>query len=36
MDGFIAGSPNPADGAALCALMRKVSGVEAWRTTARL
>jgi hypothetical protein len=28
VDGFIAGSPKPADGAALCALMRKVSGLE--------
>jgi hypothetical protein len=28
VDGFIAGSPKPADGAALCALMRRVSGAE--------
>jgi hypothetical protein len=28
VDGFIAGSSKPTDGAALCALMRKVSGVE--------
>jgi hypothetical protein len=28
VDGFIAGSPKPADGAALCAMMRKVSGLE--------
>jgi uncharacterized protein DUF1801 len=28
VDGFIAGSPKPADGAALCALMRRVSGLE--------
>jgi hypothetical protein len=28
VDGFIAGSPRPADGAALCTLMRKVSGRE--------
>ena len=28
MDGFIAGSAKPADGAAVCALMRKVSGME--------
>ncbi|HEY0436391.1 MAG TPA: DUF1801 domain-containing protein [Phenylobacterium sp.] len=28
VDAFVAGSPKPADGAALCALMRKVSGVE--------
>jgi hypothetical protein len=28
VDGFIAGSPKPKDGAALCALMRKVSGLE--------
>ena len=27
-DDFIAGSPKPADGAALCALMRRVSGHE--------
>ncbi len=28
VDGFIAGSPKPADGAVLCALMRRVSGLE--------
>ncbi|HEX3366978.1 DUF1801 domain-containing protein [Phenylobacterium sp.] len=28
VDGFIAGSPKPADGAVVCALMRKVSGLE--------
>jgi hypothetical protein len=28
VDAFIAGSPKPADGAALCALMRRVSGLE--------
>jgi len=28
VDGFIAGSAKPADGAALCALMRRVSGLE--------
>jgi Domain of unknown function (DU1801) len=28
VDAFIAGSAKPADGAALCALMRKVSGLE--------
>lgn len=28
VDGFIAGSPKAADGAVLCALMRKVSGTE--------
>ena len=28
VDGFIAASPKPADGAALCALMRRVSGLE--------
>jgi hypothetical protein len=28
VDAFIAASPKPADGAAVCALMRKVSGVE--------
>lgn len=28
VDAFIAGSPKPSDGAALCALMRRVSGVE--------
>jgi hypothetical protein len=28
VDAFIAGSAKPSDGAALCALMRKVSGVE--------
>ena len=28
VDGFIAGSPRPADGAAVCALMRKVTGLE--------
>lgn len=28
VDAFIAGSPKPADGAVICALMRKVSGVE--------
>jgi hypothetical protein len=28
VDGFIAGSPKPADGAAVCALMRRVSGLE--------
>jgi len=29
VDGFIAGSARPADGAALCALMGRVSGLEA-------
>ena len=29
VDSFIAGSPKPADGAALCTLMRNVSGLEA-------
>ncbi|HEX2818169.1 MAG TPA: DUF1801 domain-containing protein [Phenylobacterium sp.] len=29
VDAFIAGSPKPADGAAVCALMRKVTGLEA-------
>ena len=28
VDAFIAGAPKPADGASLCALMRKVSGLE--------
>ena len=28
VDGFIAASPKPADGAAVCALMRRVSGLE--------
>lgn len=28
VDAFIAGSPKPADGAAVCALMRKVTGIE--------
>jgi hypothetical protein len=28
VDGFIAGSARPADGAALCALMRRVSGLK--------
>src|SRR5947199_7931185 len=28
VDAFIAGSPKPADGAALCAVMRRVSGLE--------
>jgi hypothetical protein len=28
VDAFIAGSPKPADGAALCGLMRKVTGIE--------
>jgi hypothetical protein len=28
VDAFIAASPKPADGAALCALMRRVSGLE--------
>ncbi len=28
VDAFIAASPKPADGAALCAMMRKVSGLE--------
>jgi Domain of unknown function (DU1801) len=28
VDGFIAGSPKPADGAALCALMRRISELE--------
>jgi hypothetical protein len=28
VDAFIAGSPKPADGAAVCALMRRVSGLE--------
>jgi hypothetical protein len=28
VDAFIAGSPKPADGAAVCALMRKVTGLE--------
>jgi hypothetical protein len=28
VDGFIAGSPKSVDGAALCALMRRVSGLE--------
>ncbi|WP_372784360.1 DUF1801 domain-containing protein [Phenylobacterium sp.] len=28
VDAFIAGSPKPADGAVLCALMRRVSGIE--------
>ena len=28
VDAFIAGSPKPADGAALCALMRRISGLE--------
>ena len=28
VDRFIAGSPKPADGAALCALMRRISGLE--------
>jgi hypothetical protein len=28
VDAFIAGSPKPADGAVVCALMRKVSGLE--------
>jgi len=28
VDAFIAGSPKPADGAALCDLMRRVSGLE--------
>ncbi|HEY3950072.1 DUF1801 domain-containing protein [Phenylobacterium sp.] len=28
VDAFIAGSPKPADGAVVCALMRKVSGIE--------
>jgi hypothetical protein len=35
VDGFITRSPKPADGAALCALMRKVSGVGARGKTAR-
>lgn len=28
VDGFIAGSPKPADGATVCALMRRISGLE--------
>jgi hypothetical protein len=28
VDGFIAGSSKPADGAALCAMMRRISGLE--------
>ena len=28
VDVFVAGSPKPGDGAVLCALMRKVSGLE--------
>ena len=28
VDGFLAGSARPADGAALCAMMRRVSGLE--------
>ena len=28
VDGFVAASPRPADGAALCALMRRISGLE--------
>ncbi len=28
VDRFVAGSPKPADGAALCALMRRISGLE--------
>jgi hypothetical protein len=28
VDGFIAASPKPADGAAVCALMRRVTGLE--------
>src|SRR4051794_32386382 len=28
VDAFIAGSPKPADGAAVCALMRRVTGLE--------
>lgn len=28
VDAFIAGSPKPADGAAVCAMMRKVTGLE--------